>query len=594
MKIKTLSLFLSVMCLGARPGEVLAQTTFYVDATLGRDTYNGTTPDVDDTLQQGPWKSIARVHAQALAPGDEILFKRGEIWRELLSFSSSGSAGQPITLGAYASGAPPIISGADAVSRWTVSDPARGLYRANVTTEPAVLFVGAARGRRRASIGQLARAHDWCWAAGILSVRTPAAPGATVEAGVRGTAVAILGQSYITVQDVMLERTNGSGLYVDTATRATSNIIVQRVTARASRYAGIAFKNGHPTFETTAVLLSENTVYENGASGINISEGVSDVTITRNVSHHNNWSGDIYEAGIRVWADRRTARNLVIEHNETYGMYFTGTGWQNGHGIWIDEVADGAVVRYNYSHDNGNIGIFVEHSHRAQVYYNVLVNNRDASIMLYRGVDRNEVYNNTIYGGGTGIRLAGDGQADSVTGNLIKNNISAGPTGQRLMAGDGGENDGTKGSGNVYLYNSFGAERSGFITWGYGVSKSTYTDWETAYGSATQSMRADPRFAGPADFRLATTSPCLGAGVELGLVMDILGAPVPSGVPPDQGAYQGAAASVVRFGRAGSAGQTPVDAQRVGGNSRPGVAPLHLLVAGLPHRDRQRRILQEP
>src|SRR4029453_8532830 len=118
-------------------------------------------------------------------------------------------------------------------------------------------------------------------------------------------------------------------------------------------------------------------------------------------------------------------------------------------------------------------------------------------------------------------------------------------------------------------------------------AKSSYTEWETAYGGPTQSVQTDPRFAGAADFRLTATSPCLGAGVELGFVMDILGAPVPAGTPPDQGAYQGAAGAVARLGRAASADQTVVDAQRIGGNSPPRVAPLHLLVAGLAHRDRR-------
>ncbi len=592
--MKVLPFLLSIVCLSLAPREGLART-FYVDATLGRDANTGTAPGVgDNTL--GPWKTVARVNAQALAPGDTVLFKRGELWRELLTFAASGSAGRPITVGAYGTGPRPILSGADPVDGWMSQDSGGRIFQGNVATETNIVYVGTARGRRRAPGEPLTDANDWRWDAGVLSVRTTSDPAGSVQAGARGAAVAILGRSYITVQDIVVERTNGSGLFVETAAGATSNIIVQRVTARESRFAGIAVKNAHRTLETTAVLIYDNTVYENGASGINVSEGVSDITIRRNISHHNNWSGDVYEAGIRVWADRRTARNLVVEHNQTYGTYFKGTGWQNGHGIWLDEVADGAIVRYNYSHDNGNVGIFIEHSHRAHVYYNRVVNNRDASIMLYRGVDRNEVYNNTISGGRTGIRLAGDGMADSVTRNVIKNNISVGATGQRLMAGDGGENDGKKGYGNVYLHNAFGPERPGFIVWGYGVIFSTYLQWEVAYGGVTQSVRTDPQFVKPGDFRLAPGSPCRGAGVAVGLERDILGTVIPEGVPPDVGAYQSSATSAraTPLKTAGSALEALVDTGRARRELLPGVVPLYLLVAGLSHRGRRGGILQQP
>ncbi len=91
----------------------IAQTkTYYVDAISGKDTYDG--------LSVGSaWQSIGKVNNSVFSPGDFILFKRGEEWRDTLIPRSSGTSGQPITFGAYGDGDQPIISGANVVNGWT-------------------------------------------------------------------------------------------------------------------------------------------------------------------------------------------------------------------------------------------------------------------------------------------------------------------------------------------------------------------------------------------------------------------------------------------------------------------------------------------
>jgi len=79
-------------------------TTYYVDATNGNDNTSGTSPSA-------AWKTIAKVNNSYFNPGDFILFKRGEVWREQLIVPSSGSPGHPITFGAYGSGNKPILFG---------------------------------------------------------------------------------------------------------------------------------------------------------------------------------------------------------------------------------------------------------------------------------------------------------------------------------------------------------------------------------------------------------------------------------------------------------------------------------------------------
>jgi hypothetical protein len=71
-------------------------------------------------------------------PGDNIYFERGQTWRERLNIPSSGNSSDPITFGAYGSGAKPIINGADLMTNWIVHDT-NIWKKTGVTIEPYVI-----------------------------------------------------------------------------------------------------------------------------------------------------------------------------------------------------------------------------------------------------------------------------------------------------------------------------------------------------------------------------------------------------------------------------------------------------------------------
>ena len=85
-----------------------APVTYYVNSS-STGTGDGTTTAI--TGANAAFKTIAEVNAKSFAAGDSCLFNRGQTWREQLNPSSSGSAGLPITFGAYGSGAKPKILG---------------------------------------------------------------------------------------------------------------------------------------------------------------------------------------------------------------------------------------------------------------------------------------------------------------------------------------------------------------------------------------------------------------------------------------------------------------------------------------------------
>ncbi len=74
---------------------------FHVDQTLGNDANDGSIVN--------PFKSVAKVNGLTVLPGESVLFKRGESWSEDLSHTDSGTAGKPITFGAYGTGVRPVI-----------------------------------------------------------------------------------------------------------------------------------------------------------------------------------------------------------------------------------------------------------------------------------------------------------------------------------------------------------------------------------------------------------------------------------------------------------------------------------------------------
>src|SRR5437763_15947745 len=78
--------------------------TYYVSSSGGDDTKDGLTTAT-------AWKSVAKVNAAAFSAGDQILFKRGEVWRESLVPPSSGASGNPIKFDAYGTGDAPMITG---------------------------------------------------------------------------------------------------------------------------------------------------------------------------------------------------------------------------------------------------------------------------------------------------------------------------------------------------------------------------------------------------------------------------------------------------------------------------------------------------
>lgn len=81
-------------------------TTYYFNNSIGNDANNGTSTAT-------PWKTLGKFNSvfASRLPGDNILFNRGDVFYGNMTISRSGSSGSPITIGAYGTGANPVITG---------------------------------------------------------------------------------------------------------------------------------------------------------------------------------------------------------------------------------------------------------------------------------------------------------------------------------------------------------------------------------------------------------------------------------------------------------------------------------------------------
>ena len=379
----------------------------------------------------------------------------------------------------------------------------------------------------------------------------------SVEVALRDKGIFAQSKANITVQDIHTRFASQNGIYLY---RLCHNWIVQRCTSDYNFSHGIAGITGGTTEAPNDVLVDACESAFNGSIGIALSDYGLRWTVSNNDVHHNGLDAtQAFPAGIKLYGPNGSGGH-IIEHNEVYNNG-NATDLAAGGAIWVDRLDEvpadpphtPVIIRFNNVHDNLISGIFHEKVSRSEVYQNISysnINGTNVNVSGFRldafashSASTNHIYNNVLYGNYIGMQLHSDSSsAGQIVNNLIKNNISYGNTLRQLSATAGGNNDGTYGSGNVYANNLFGAEAANFIEWGSGVYKSTIATFngvadDTSGGG--NNITGDPLLVSPTtDFHLQATSPCINAGVDVGLTEDYDGNLVPQGATPDIGAYE--------------------------------------------------------
>ncbi len=502
-----------------------AATTYYVDANAGNDALAGTS-------EAQAWKTLAKVNTQGrvsgFAAGDSILFKRGATWREtLLVFDpsngkhSSGTADAPITFGAYGIGNDPVISGSNRVTGWTLQGG--NIWKASLAftatsyaSNPEVVYFDGERGDMKSAVSELAGAKAWYWASNTLYVYATQNPdtlyaSSGVEVAARDYCiwgVYQCGANYIVVQDLELKNANHKNLIVDVDNHHWT---IRNVVAHHNGKVDGNDKNNFYLAGGTGHLVSHCRLYQAGANNINVLE----------------------------------CANTVIEWNESYDCHHHTIDMKGG--VTGTRPAQDNVIRYNYTYLSPGFvspvainGIFVGLGNapglsRTKVHHNVVANMSDCGIQVDMYATDIEVYNNVVVNSkNANYYLCTDG---AVT---LKNNIglNTGVSSGLLVAVVRGM------SAKTIDFNCWYPATSTFAESSVDGSKYTmYTNWTTyrnATGFDAHSINADPLLAdvSKANFHLQASSPCIDAGVAVGLSTDRDGVSIAQGSAPDIGAYE--------------------------------------------------------
>ena len=101
--IATIAIFAGVSVVTGAATSSAASAAHYVDCSA---------PSNGDGAITSPWNNISSVNAATLGAGDSVLFKSGTRCTGQLTPKGSGTAGSPITMTSYGTGAQPIIDAA--------------------------------------------------------------------------------------------------------------------------------------------------------------------------------------------------------------------------------------------------------------------------------------------------------------------------------------------------------------------------------------------------------------------------------------------------------------------------------------------------
>ena len=527
---------------GSAPGPSSSRI-YFVD-TAGSDSNDGHSPTT-------AFKTIAKVNTLKLKPGESVMFKRGEVWRESLVTPAAGAPGLPIVFGAYGTGPRPVFTGADLVTGWSVEVVTIGRAGGNITegrftayyasqvAKVSQVFDNGNRMQRVQYKSQLVPL-SWWYDAGNLRVylRTagdsdPASD--TIEGSTRDYSV-YLTQHDISLQDLDISKGKLYGVK-SSPSAALDGLFITRCMVRDAFVDNIRFDDRTAFVGPT---ITDSDVYGAGAVGILIAYANTGAIIRNNrvwanSQLSNNTFGGVsdqtYSAGIKVFggATANYQAGLLIELNTVYGncphpwVASDSLDGARAVGIWLDtlNITTGApaVVRQNLVHDNRSSGIEVEVSRNCKVYYNVLYSNAaisrrgDLHVESQSGLSASNItiHHNIAYGAGYANIEMVDGGAGFHDILVFDNIFSQTKSGNRF----GEYRIPLSGSDNIIEKNCYSTGVPFLVSTNGGTSYSSLAAWIASGAQETDSVVADPAFLNPfaGDFRLAFGSPCAASGV---------------------------------------------------------------------------------
>lgn len=377
MKTRTLAIFAILFLLLA--GQAWA-TTYYVDSALTDTNVGSATPDcttynpVTFLCSGGSYsayKTIADVNSKALSPDDQMLFRKGQIWRETLTVPSSGTNGHNIIYGAFGNGSNPVLSGMDLItgfanagsSTWTVA----------LATNPSGGVMFNNQYGTSSAIVPIAYLYSWSWAANVLTIFSASDPASAYTSPGIGNCTRAYNidgnfKNYVTYQDLTLSYAAAQNL----KWTAVTGCILQRCTLTGSHTQALNWYTSG-TSRSDNNIVQYNKIYNSRTHGITM--GILSTYGTGNFISYNQIyqnSGD----GIQITATQ-TGQNNYIYNND----FIANRVW----GVENTVAMTGWTIKNNLFHHNG-IGDFTAPATSTLTYSNNLFYRDDAQTSVsYNG-----------------------------------------------------------------------------------------------------------------------------------------------------------------------------------------------------------------
>jgi hypothetical protein len=332
---------LPILLLAGLAQQSLA-TTYYVDSATGRDGRSGTSAEK-------AWQSLKKANKAKLKPGDSILLKCGSTFSGGLKITEHGTEDEPITIGSYGDGPPPVINASGYIAGVHVHN-ARHIVVENLEItgdggkmvdgspekERSGVFINASKGK---SVNHVTVRN--------LYLHDIYPGGGSPHEGRNST-------TYL-----------GYGVIIRGAqSGGSSHFLVEKCRIERLGFKAIEMKNAKK------ILILDNRMKDIG--GPAIQPGVVEGLIVRgNIVDGSGSSLDprMHARGSGIWP--WTSKHVLIEKN----VFMHARGKGDSCGIHIDFNCSDVIVQYNLSIDNE--GGFVEilgNCFNSAYRYNISIN----------------------------------------------------------------------------------------------------------------------------------------------------------------------------------------------------------------------------
>ena len=203
---------------------VLVVTSALVIANLGYSaTYHVSNDGLDQNDGRSPqsaWATLERVNQATLQPGDQVLFRRNDVWRGQLTPHSGSEAGH-VTYAAYGEGKKPLLLGSLSKSKpgdWI--DEGKGIWSAgNLPVDVGNLIFGdeEACGVKKWQAADLKRDNDYWYDKAAHKVRlrsagNPANRYARIECALDRHGISQNGRHYVTYENLIVKYAGAHGI----------------------------------------------------------------------------------------------------------------------------------------------------------------------------------------------------------------------------------------------------------------------------------------------------------------------------------------------------------------------------------------------